>query len=336
MKLCAFILPYFGKFNNYFDLFLKSCKENPSFDWIIFTDDKATYLYPDNVKVVYITFDKMRNLFQNKFDIKVSLPRPYKLCDFKPTYGYVFSEYLENYQYWGHCDCDLLFGNLEKLLVPLLKKDYDKLFAAGHLTIYRNTPENNRKFMKPYHGRYLYREFLTTPSICWFDEDWKTDNIHSMFLESGSKVYCESLEFNPSQRYANFVQRDYLPKDRKYHEVRYNRAWYFWNEGNIIQIIQDRKKGLLINEYIYIHFQSRPMVQKVKTIKTNVIQILPNEFLSKEKVPLNNNELKNYKRISSSAYLFILNNQRKRVIRKAKSLLNVGNNWRKDTNKCLC
>lgn len=34
-KQCVLILPYFGKFNNYFPLFLRSCAANPSYDFLI-------------------------------------------------------------------------------------------------------------------------------------------------------------------------------------------------------------------------------------------------------------------------------------------------------------
>ena len=56
MKKCIIILPYFGKFNNYFNLFLKSCEKNPDFSWLIFTDDKSKYNYPENVRVEYMKF----------------------------------------------------------------------------------------------------------------------------------------------------------------------------------------------------------------------------------------------------------------------------------------
>ncbi|WP_333562533.1 DUF6625 family protein, partial [Lactobacillus amylovorus] len=45
MKKGAFIIPYFGHFNNYFQLFLNSCKYNSNYDWIIFTDDRTKYDY---------------------------------------------------------------------------------------------------------------------------------------------------------------------------------------------------------------------------------------------------------------------------------------------------
>ena len=36
MEKVVFIIPYFGKFNNYFQLFLNSCAYNKKFEWLIF------------------------------------------------------------------------------------------------------------------------------------------------------------------------------------------------------------------------------------------------------------------------------------------------------------
>ena len=44
--------------------------------------------------------------------MQVTLDRPYKLCDFKPAYGFIFGEYLKEYDYWGHCDIDIVWGDL--------------------------------------------------------------------------------------------------------------------------------------------------------------------------------------------------------------------------------
>ena len=154
-KKCVLILPYFGKFNNYFPLFLKSCAENPSYTWMIFTDDEFNYECPQNVHIIKCTLRDIIKVANNKFGFKVVLDSPYKLCDYKPAYGFLFEEYIRDFEYWGHCDCDLIFGNIEKIITPLLNEGYDKLFAAGHLTIYKNTYDNNRRFMKLYKGRYL-------------------------------------------------------------------------------------------------------------------------------------------------------------------------------------
>lgn len=99
MKKGVFIVPYFGKFNNYFQLFLNSCKFNKNYDWLFFTDDKTVYDYPDNVTVKYTSFEEIRSFIQSKFDFKISLNYPYKFCDLKPMYGYIFSEYIKEYDF---------------------------------------------------------------------------------------------------------------------------------------------------------------------------------------------------------------------------------------------
>lgn len=319
MKKCIFILPYFGKFNNYFDLFLKSCGMNQSYEWMIFTDDKSNYNYPSNVKVIYTTFEDLRKKFEEKLDINISLPKPYKLCDFKPTYGYVFSEYIEEYEYWGHCDCDLIFGNLEHLLTPLLEEGYDKLFAAGHLTIYKNNTGNNIRFMKKYEGRILYKEFLTIPEICWFDEDWRLDNVHSIFLESNSKVFTKSLALNPSGRYSSFVQREYNTSTRKYQDVKYKNAIYVWNEGNLYQILPGSSSEKIDKrEFLYMHFQHREMSIDKRILNRNCFRIVPNRFILLEQVPKYNSDLKGIKAVPLTAYLYAL----KKIKKKIKNKLN--------------
>ena len=145
MKKCVFILPYFGKFKNYFPLFLKSCGSNSDFDWLLITDVQITDPIPPNVQIRRMSFEGLRKRIQSKFDFEISLPYPYKLCDFKPAYGLVFEEWIQEYEWWGYCDCDLILGNLSKFLFPLFEKEYDKLFAVGHMTLYRNTYWNNRR-----------------------------------------------------------------------------------------------------------------------------------------------------------------------------------------------
>lgn len=92
MKSIVLILPYFGKFNNYFDNFLISCRCNPTIDWLIYTDDQEKYNYPSNVHVKYIKFEEFVEKFQKKLGKDIYLETPYKLCDFKITYGYVLQE----------------------------------------------------------------------------------------------------------------------------------------------------------------------------------------------------------------------------------------------------
>lgn len=291
MKKCVFILPYFGKFNDYFSLFLKSCGANLNYDWLIFTDDHRTFNYPENVKVIYISFSDFSGYFKQKIGSFVSLEKPYKLCDFKPTYGYVLSDYISEYDYWGHCDCDVLFGNLDKLLSPLLEDDYDKLFAAGHLTIYKNNVENNQRFMESFKGKPLYKEFLSTEDICWFDEDWKEENIHGIFLQLDAKVYSESMALNPSGKYTFFRQRVYDPTKRVYMDEAYKKALYVWTQSGVYRYIGVGKR-LVKEEYLYVHLQHRKMEVVGNCTEADKLQILPTRFVVMGELPKDFNDLK--------------------------------------------
>jgi len=53
------ILPYFGTFSNYFQLFLDSCKYNQDIDFLIVTDNQEKFEYPKNVQVKYMLFEDL-------------------------------------------------------------------------------------------------------------------------------------------------------------------------------------------------------------------------------------------------------------------------------------
>ena len=78
---------------------------------MIITDIKEKYDYPDNVKVINMSFTELRKKVQSCFDFKIYLGKPYKLCDYKCAYGLIFEEYIKNYDFWGHCDLDCIYGD---------------------------------------------------------------------------------------------------------------------------------------------------------------------------------------------------------------------------------
>ena len=296
-KQCVLILPYFGKFNNYFSLFLRSCGANPSYDFLIFTDSTEPYQYPSNVHVVPMTLDEFKANAKKKIGFDVCIPSPYKLCDFKPAYGFLFEDYIQDYEYWGHCDCDLVFGDLETLLTPILKEGYDKIFAAGHLTLYRNTAENNRRFMKPLRGREIYKEAFTTDKIYVFDENvqcWMNPdrlNVHVLFREDGAKLYEKDLSFNVATSNARIERTVYDPDTQSFHvDASRDLARYYWCDKGIVSVSWDRNKlTTVIRPYLYMHLQSRRMHGVVPT--SPIVEIRPDRFIAVNRLPVSKNEL---------------------------------------------
>lgn len=280
-KLC-FIIPYFGKFPNYFPLFLKSCAANPDFNWLIFTDDDTPYAYPQNVERVLTTFAEIKKLFESKFDFRIALDKPYKFCDFKPTYGYVFEDYLKDFMFWGHCDIDTIMGNLGETLTDGFLSQYDKIFALGHMTIYRNTPENNKMFMKEYKGR-SYVEYLSKPENFNFDEDTMYDfNVHNLFKTENKRVFDEDLSLNFAVSRLKFRRMYYVGLESHIptygHEMeQFRKALYLWDRGNVCRYYMDGDK-LTKENYLYLHLQSRPMYVMPGVEDVETFRISPNVF----------------------------------------------------------
>ena len=325
MKKCCFIIPYFGKFNNYFPLFLKTCAWNKDFNWLVVTDDNTKYDYPDNFKIVKMTFSDFKSLVQSKFDFPIALSNPYKLCDYKPAYGYILEEYLTEYKFWGHCDVDVLMGCLSNFITDDILARYDKIFCLGHMVLYKNTKENNRVFMSGYKD-YLYKKVFSTNEICWFDEEYKDDrNINRLFFFEKKKVFTKDFSFNIPARYTQFRRSEYLgfdvyPFNHGYKVEQKKKAVYLWKEGRIIRMYKVGA-SLFEEEFLYMHFLRRNMKMNSLVFTGNVIQIVPNSFLPLEVDDINSKNFESIKRIVFNTQYFHIHILPK--IKKIKKLLHI-------------
>lgn len=168
----AFIIFYLGQFPWYFPYFLHSCRYNSSINFIILSDNKSSLAaLPPNVKMVYYTIDQFKTEASKVLDFEVVADYGYKLCDFKPAYGYIFKDLVKDYDFWGHCDIDIIFGNIRNFMTDDLLNEYDVISArhdylTGSFALYRNGLFNNALFMESKD----YKKVYTTPYNFCFDE----------------------------------------------------------------------------------------------------------------------------------------------------------------------
>ena len=147
----AIIIPYFGHWPNYFNVFLKGCENNKWLHILFFTDCDVPDKHYENINFIPYTLNDFNNLASKKLGKKIAISKAYKLCDFKPTYGLIFEDYLSEYDYWGYGDIDLIYGNLEPFILNRISEGYDVLsnreeILSGSLSIFRNTPALKRLF----------------------------------------------------------------------------------------------------------------------------------------------------------------------------------------------
>lgn len=283
-KKAAFIIPYFGNFPSYFQLTLNSMGKNEAYDWLIFTDNQDIYQYPENVKVYRWSFEKVREYVQGKFDFTITLPRPYKFCDLKPMYGYIFEEYIRKYEFWGHCDIDCIFGKLDHFLINEIWYNYDKIFELGHMTLYRNTEENNRRFMLPLKNRLRYQEVLTSARNVMFDEGWK-DSICNIFYEYNFPVWRKHFCADIAQK-SSFFQLAQLDNDTHKYIIDKRRHQVFWWENGILKLSYIENRKYKEEEKMYIHLIRRTKKMKMKLQNMDTFKIIPHAFEDLE-LPMN-------------------------------------------------
>ncbi|HZY38617.1 MAG TPA: DUF6625 family protein [Mucilaginibacter sp.] len=186
-KSIALFTCYIGKLPWYFNYFGHSCGYNPSIDFYIISDDHDYQpALPKNVKLVYKTLEDINLLVGAKLGLNVNIANGYKLCDFKPAYGIIFSDLLKGYDFWGHCDIDIIFGCIREFITDGLLENYDLIsvrhdYISGCFLLYRNISKLNTLFLQ---SKDYKKVFTDTRHYC-FDE---TNFAHETFGE-GKKYF---------------------------------------------------------------------------------------------------------------------------------------------------
>jgi hypothetical protein len=187
-KSIALLTCHIGKLPWYFDYFVHSCGYNPSVDFYIISDDRDyQQALPKNVKLIYKTLEDINLLAGAKLGLSVNIANGYKLCDFKPAYGLIFSDLVNEYDFWGHCDIDIIFGRIREFITDELLENYDLIsvrhdYISGCFLLYRNIPKLNTLFLQ---SKDYKKVFTDTTHYC-FDE---TNFAHEAFGEG--KEYFE-------------------------------------------------------------------------------------------------------------------------------------------------
>lgn len=273
MKICL-IIAQFGRLTSNFDLWLKSCEYNPEINFLVWSDISRENL-PENVTWINKSFDEFKLLAREKLKLDIYLETPYDCCEFKTVYGIIFEDYLKDFEYWGYCDMDMIFGDLEYFFQKYDYRKYDKFLSKGHLTIYRNTEENNNRYMISGTPGKDYLSALTQEGITHFDED----EINTIYKINGFPFFGEEIFADICRDYnrmrLNGLHTDYKLQTFFWQNGKIFRAFYFHNAVGTNRIIN-------LEEFVYIHFSKRKMEAPQFDVKnTNAYYICPHGFKEK-------------------------------------------------------
>ena len=268
MTKILYVVPYFGTLPDMFPIWLHSCKNNPSINWLIFTDDHRDFDYPDNVAVIYTSFQDIKHRFERLFSYEINLERPYKLCDYKVCYGLAFQDYIQGYDFWGFCDIDLIWGNIRHILTDDILSRYDKIGYQGHSTLFRNSDKMNNLFYKSI-GDESIKDKLQAAVAGFTDEDF----INRLCDYWGIPYYQEKTFANLSSFVHNFKLNHLERKDRAK-----NKHFIFsYEKGQLFRLAVVGNK-IYKDEFMYVHFLKRNMRINIPE-ESDVYLIIPNQLI---------------------------------------------------------
>ncbi len=120
----------------YFHVFLRLIQESGA-DGIIIGGDEMDLkdILPPNVRHIPLTWDGLHKLISDKLFGGTPLPgflgaSGYKFINIKPLFGFLFREYIQEYEFWAHVDTDIIFGDVAGILNPLMDK-FDVISPLG-------------------------------------------------------------------------------------------------------------------------------------------------------------------------------------------------------------
>jgi hypothetical protein len=170
MKI-AVIIPYFGKWPPWIDLYFYSCEQNSTIDWYFITDCEIPFKRFSNLYFISKSFQQYNNEVSQKLNFTFTPTNPYKLCGLRPFYAVVHADIIKDYEFWGYGDVDVIWGNIGSFYTESKFNRYDVFSThgdrlSGHLTIVRNNNYYNTKCYKIKN----WKEKLTNSDAIALDE----------------------------------------------------------------------------------------------------------------------------------------------------------------------
>lgn len=262
----AIICCYYGILPEIFPYWLDSCKANQDFTFFLVSDiDGINLAGATNVFQLRYSMQEIKEKAEVIVNFTVSLEKPYRLCDFKPMYGQLFSDELKGYDFWGHCDMDMVFGDLSSFIGDDKLDKYEKIYEYGHLSLYRNSEKMNTLYQIG-GGRFSYKEVFSRPEFFSFDEYRGMPQIcKSKGIPVYSKEECADITLSRSRLYMN-------RQENADHQV------FVRMNGKILRLFWDEaNKDVRCDEYVYIHFKNRRFAFKASANMDYIIT--PDAFL---------------------------------------------------------
>jgi hypothetical protein len=246
------VIPYFGRWPEWIDFFVESCRWNPDITWLMPTDCGPPANTAPNVRFVPTSFADYCARVSGRLGIRFQPSSAYKLCDLKPALGHVHADEIAGFSHWAYGDVDVIYGRLRRFLTDAMAERYRVISShdtrlAGHLSVFRNDERLRQAFRRipnwqrqlEFDGHSRMDESKFTRVVWW-----------SRRLKPPLRDIVRHLD--PGWRRSSFTEwYTTILSPRPWHDGRpdHPERW-FWRQG---RLTNDRDGD---REFPYLHFMN--------------------------------------------------------------------------------
>jgi Family of unknown function (DUF6625) len=229
------LIPYFGRWPEWIDLLIESCKWNPEVHWRFYTDCGQPENQAKNVDYVHLTFGEYKALVRKQLNITFDPVDPYKLCDLKPCLGAIHSADIESFPFFGYGDIDVIYGNIRSVYTDDVLAASDVFsthtgWLSGHFAVFRNNEMT----------RTMYQRIV----------DFEKDIENPKFVSTCELPFANAFRLEGRARLL-FTERysTVLSRRPRWHDgtTNYPDTW-FWKQGRLTNDLDGDR------EFLYLHF----------------------------------------------------------------------------------
>lgn len=261
-KSIVILIPYFGKFPEWSDLFFETLKTNSTIDFYFITDCDIERYQAPNIKYQKLSFENYIALVNEKGVLNFKPQNAYKLCDLRPLFGYIHEDIFKNYDFYGWADMDIIFGDIRSFYTDNILSKYEVLSThenrlSGHFSLFKNTVKNRIIYKEIYR----WKEALMNPEFVGIDEHGLTNAYTMTIFDKVNEKFNWNIE--------NFITRFFskLKMKKLYMKEQYTTPFTDipWTDGTTNSNQPEvwfYKNGIITNtrnkekEFIYLHFMN--------------------------------------------------------------------------------
>jgi len=250
------ICMYFGGLSSGALFSLKTLLRN-NVDVLLVTDGDVVKSSDGNLTQISTNLDLFKKNVSDRLGVKNDFKSFYKLTDFKIFYKLLLDDKITHkYKYYGFCDLDVCFGNLDQWLMESLLRDVDIIGNRGHLMFFKES------YIEDLYLRLIPDSLVVFPvnkilsaNKCFAFDEFKF--IHKM-IESDIKKHGKTLDIEIS---AKAIDLDYY---------KYN--YFCLNRGMAVKELDYDGESLSakfsseIEIIPYAHYQKRKMPQSQEQV----------------------------------------------------------------------